>query len=772
MNKESISKYLKWITYIGVYGGLLMPLIFIPKVIFPFVFSKLIFLQVLIGLTFPSYLFLAYLKPKFRPPKSVLYFSILAYFIALLLSVITAVEPMRAWWGNQERMNGLFTLLHLLAWLTMAISVLKTKKDWWRILNYQVSLGFFMAIVTLLQKPFPKLLIFKAGPRVGGLLDNPIYQGAYQLFILFFLAWLWTRTKSLGWRVWYAVIGVFSILTMFATGSRGPMMGLLFGVFLSTITIGFLHKNKKLKTAILGVSASLVAFYILMVSIIVYTPTYKEFAVRVPSVARVFNLKTGTAGRFIAWQIAWDGFLDKPLTGWGLDNFHDLFNKRYNPKSLESGYYETWFDRAHNTVMDVLSMTGAVGFLTFLAIWVSIYYTIIQARRKNKLDLVTTAILIGLPAGYFLQNLFVFDHPAMFSMSYLLYAWVIAISSSYYYTAEKENLLDSSSKQNITDFQIILFVIIQIFFTILVYITSIIPFHVSSLAIKANNYFYGGHYSKGLDLAKQIHTYQTPYLDEQTFLWAKFLASFVSQKDFQKKWPEWKEMFDLTQVIYGKYLSKHNVNAHDHYVYANLLQSVGFATHDEKIIKEAIQEYEISIKESPKRQQLYFSYARLLTHIGQYDKALELYKQAVSFDEDIGESWWYIATTYLFNKKDPQMASKYFKKALNVKVPFKMRSSADALIVAESYEKSNDIDGMKKLVKLLPTITQGSTGQYLRIALITEKMNLISERDMIIEAILQEQPGMKVPLQAFIDKQTTSVQRALDIYKEKNKLEK
>ena len=42
-----------------------MPLFFWPVVIFPFVFFEVDIFQVLIGLTFPAYLVLAWAEPRF-----------------------------------------------------------------------------------------------------------------------------------------------------------------------------------------------------------------------------------------------------------------------------------------------------------------------------------------------------------------------------------------------------------------------------------------------------------------------------------------------------------------------------------------------------------------------------------------------------------------------------------------------------------------------------------------------------------------------------------
>ena len=240
-------KLFKAICLLGVDGGLLLPLVFITVVIFPFVFSKLIFFQVLVGLTFPAYLALVWMEPSYRPKKHVLFFAILAYFVAIGLSVVFAVDPYRAWWGNQERMNGLFTLLHFLAWLTMTVGIVKTWEQWKTLLHYQVGLSEIMAIVAILQKINPNLLLFPAGPRVGGLLDNPIYMAAYQIFNFFFLALLFWKNPNRNWRVAYGLILVVDIIAFILAQSRGALMGLAAGIVAFAFYTALFTTNKKIK---------------------------------------------------------------------------------------------------------------------------------------------------------------------------------------------------------------------------------------------------------------------------------------------------------------------------------------------------------------------------------------------------------------------------------------------------------------------------------------------------------------------------------------------
>lgn len=298
-----------------------MPLVFIPVVIFPFVFSKLIFFQVLIGLTFPAYVALAWMEPAYRPKKHTLYFAILAYFIAISLSVVFAVDPYRAWWGNQERMNGLFTLLHFFAWLTMTIGIIKTWEQWKSLLHFQVVLSAIMAIVAILQKLNPNLLMFPAGPRVGGLLDNPIYMAAYQMFNFFFLALLFWKNSSFNWRVLYGFILGFDLIAFVLAQSRGALVGLVAGIIAFSFYTMLFTKSKNLRLGVLGMLFTVFAGYGALflardVPIIRESPLY-----------RFTDLYGTVSTRLIAWDIAWQGFLERPLTGWGFDNFHILFNQ-------------------------------------------------------------------------------------------------------------------------------------------------------------------------------------------------------------------------------------------------------------------------------------------------------------------------------------------------------------------------------------------------------------------------------------------------------------
>ena len=754
MQRQKLVQLLKIITYIGIYGGLLMPLFFWPIVIFPFVFSKLLYFQFLIGLTFPAYLTLAWFEPRYRPRFSLLYVSIVAYFIALGVSVIFSIDSSRSWWGNQERMNGLFTLLHFLAWLSMAVGTLKTWPQWRRLLNYEIGLSAFMAMVTILQKPFPQLLQFPVSERLGGLLDNPIYMAAYQIFNLFFLALLWMKSSSRQMRIFYILIGLLDVGAFIFAQSRGALVGLGAGILIFAITYAMLTPGKNIKR---GFTAFILLCFISYGALFAFRDTD---LVRNSTLARFTNFSGASRTRLIAWEIAWKGFLDRPITGYGLDTFHILFNEKYNAESLRFGYYETWFDRAHNTVMDVLSMTGLLGFVTFAAMYISLYVSIIRSYRKRWIDVPIVSVLIALPVAYFVQNLFVFDHPALFSMSYLLFALVIAASFPGFAFQAQSLPEVVSEKPKSTTWALAIFIILQISAACLVWRTTVLPFWSSILSIRSNKSFSFGQYEQAFKEAQQSYAVPTFYLDEQTFLQARNFISLVESGKLETQ-PFWREWHDLIIRITDDYLARHPNNAHSCFVYARFAETMSRYMPEDSAIAEA--QYLKGIELSPKRQQMYFSYARFLIDRKRSDEAVKLLEKVVTFDPDLGEPYWLLGLHLFFDRGETQSGAEMLLKGINAKYIYVLKTGQEAMALAMAYEQSGEKDKIKDVIAQLPDLPQAPLNIYMEIARIAERVGLITERDMIINALSRIDQNVAFRLSPLLQGHVTSIQASLDL---------
>jgi O-antigen ligase len=753
MTRPQVIKWLKAIVYIGMYGGLLMPLVFVPKVIFPFVFSKLLFLQILIGLTFPAYLILIWLEPKLRPRWTPLYLAIVAYFVAVTLSVIFAVDPARAWWGNQERMNGLFTLLHFLIWLSMMTSLLRTWEQWRKVLLFEIVLSAIMASVALLQIPFPKLLLFPAGPRVGGLLDNPIYMAAYQIFNLFFIALVWLKGAAKSTKAWLVAIALLDIGAFLAAQSRGALVGLAAGVFVFAIVYALFSSSKKTKIVVLGGAAALFLSYGVL-----YGLRNTDF-VKSSALYRLTDLNATTETRFIAWKIAWQGFLERPLTGWGFDDFHILFNLKYNPESLRYGYYETWFDRSHNTVMDALAMTGLFGFLTYFGIFGALFYSTYRAFKKKWVDAPIASVFFALPVAYFIQNLFVFDQPAGFTMSFFMYALVICATTPEFIGAKTEAKPAEPAKQTGRQMPWIAFGILQLLAVLLVWRASYLPAEASYYTIMSNNYFSAGIYPDAFHYAQVAATIPTPYLDEQAFLQSRNLMSVSDNNAFDKV-KNWKEWHDLIVDVTDRYLAEHPLNTNPLFIYARFLQT--FASRVPEDGPKAEKEYLAALKSSPKRQQLQYSLARFYIERGKKPEGHDLFKEAVDNAPDVGESHWYVGLSLIYDLNKKEEGSKELAAAMKAVAPYQLKEVREAVALGDAYDLLGDKDGFIALMPKLQTLPNGSIPLFLELARAAEHLGLMDQRNLLLGALVQADPTIGPRLAPLQNGSATSIQDSLN----------
>ncbi len=628
-------------------------------------------------------------------------------------------------------MNGLFTLLHFFAWMTMAIGVLHTWKDWRNLLVYEVILSGIMAIVAIMQKLNPNLLLFPAGPRVGGLVDNPIYMAAYQIFNFFFLALLFWKMPEKTWRAFFVFIFALDIIAFVLASSRGALVGLAAGIVCFVLYVGILSKDKRLRMTVLGGLAVLVLAYggLFLVR---DNPT-----VAASPLGRLVNFTGGVDTRFIAWQIAWDGFLERPLTGWGLDDFHILFNLKYNPISLRYGSYETWFDRAHNTVLDTLSMTGIIGFLTYMSIFVAISIVTIRAYRKKWIDLPIAAILFSLPIAYFVQNLFVFDHPAGFSMSYLLYALVIAATQGEF-VGEMQKVETKKDEEPI-NVPWTAFVIVQLLMVLLVWRTSVLPFRASQLSIIANSVM-GVDPQLGFVYAKQASEIPTMYLDEQTFLLSRNLITLAGNGTLQKI-PNWQEMYALTKKLSEEEISRHPMNTHPNYIYARLAQEMLPLMPSEAAVSEKY--YQAAIATSPKRQQLFYGLARLYLQTGNLEPAITVFRTIVNLDTEYGEGYWNLGLTLYYDKHAFQEGAEMMKKSQTVQYRYRFLNPRELVALTEAYAFLNDDDSLSYLVNGIDDpekFLQANADVYGQMAVILHVKGKDALRDILLQKAMKIDP--------------------------------
>ena len=406
---------------------------FIPFVIlsqstfFPFIVGKNFAFRVVVEIMLAAYLVLAVIDPEYRPRKTYLLWAFVAFLGIITLAAIFGENPTKSFWSNFERMEGVVTYLHLFAYFVVASTVLTVRDMWRPYLNLHLGAGVIMAIIALMQ-----LKGAAVGFRVDGTLGNSSYLGIYAYFNIFIALYFLTKESltMTGEHVrvaTYSAIAALQTVVLFYTGTRGAVLGLIVGLGLATLLVAIFERERK--------GLRIVAVSILVALLVIiggfFVARNSTFVKETPLLARFSQLTTGgisTNARVMVWGMAWQGFKERPVLGWGMENFNYVFNKYYDPKMYGQ---EQWFDRAHNVFFDWLIAGGIFGLLGYLSLFVAGFYYI--WKRGHSLSVLEKSVLTGLLGGYFFQNLFVFDNLT----SLIYFGTILAYIESFGHTEKK-----------------------------------------------------------------------------------------------------------------------------------------------------------------------------------------------------------------------------------------------------------------------------------------------------------------------------------------------
>jgi tetratricopeptide (TPR) repeat protein len=106
------------------------------------------------------------------------------------------------------------------------------------------------------------------------------------------------------------------------------------------------------------------------------------------------------------WGIGLRALQERPLLGWGPENFIIPYGKYYNANLFGN---EPWFDRTHNMFIEWLVAAGITGFLSYLSIFGATIFILWKLYSKKLLDPFFFFFGAGLIVAYLVQDAFVFD---------------------------------------------------------------------------------------------------------------------------------------------------------------------------------------------------------------------------------------------------------------------------------------------------------------------------------------------------------------------------
>lgn len=396
----------------GTYLILLTPLILNRNYFFPYVVPKTIFFRVIVDIIFIAYLLLLVINRRYLPRFNVLTIGVSAFLVISLLTAVTGINFERSFWSTFERMGGILTLLHLFIFFLILTGVFKERKYWERIFAVSIAVGTFLSLSILLSKD--------PTSRGGGSVGNSSFMAAYMLFNVFF-ALILLLAKGWGWRIYSGITFLIMAFVVFfnpVEETRGAMGAFGGGIFL--LVLGYLafSKNKLL----MRLAPVILILGVLLALGFTQTEFFK---------ANMFDIKElpGRA-RALVWGEGLEAWKEKPLLGWGPENFNVAFTKYFKGEIPLT--VDIWYDRVHNVVIDSLVSSGVIGLLSYLFIFGAAVWGLLKtctkvAERKNLFFPLGMVVIL---ATYFAQNIWVFDMISTYLMFFLSLAFVSFLINS------------------------------------------------------------------------------------------------------------------------------------------------------------------------------------------------------------------------------------------------------------------------------------------------------------------------------------------------------
>lgn len=453
LSSEKIIKYIKYLIY-----GLVIavPLIYFPTIMMPFQLSKTILFQILAEIIFTLWVWLAIFNKSYRPKFTPIAVALSVFMTVITLSGIFGPDWRMSFWSDESRSLGIIAIWHFFA-LFLSLSSLKNKIDWNKIWTLSFWTAVAVSLIGMSQLFFllPKdssvwlHIIYVLPDRIGSTFSNPAFMAGYLLINFFIGLYVFVSRKTQKnsdnlpaggaekrrHEDYLLLLGTGLILiAIFLSQTLAAILGLGVGAFISIIYFIFKSQSQGNRK----ISVGLLIAAIIFGGVFWFTRGNSMWQ-KIPGVKRVAEVSLqgeSIQGRLITWKLSLKAFKEKPVFGWGFENFRIPFDRYYDPSLLSKNMFGTYWDKPHNVVLEYLVTTGIIGLLAYLGIIFSALFVLFKKQIKYKVFFIV-AIL-----AYFVQNLFIFDTIGTYLMLFLLLAFIDS------YSADKSMDVNESMEGN------------------------------------------------------------------------------------------------------------------------------------------------------------------------------------------------------------------------------------------------------------------------------------------------------------------------------------
>ena len=344
--------------------------------------------------------------------KYPLFAPVVGLVIVYSLSTIFSVTPSISFFGSWQRLQGTYTTFSYLVIFLSIIANLRKREQINRLITTIIFASLPISLYGLLQRfqidPIP--WGGNVSTRIAANMGNSIFVAAYLIMVFplttgriveAFKAILsendndaivnGNSTKHVVRATIYVFIAALQLIAIYMSGSRGPLLGLMAGIYFMVLLFSIYWQKRWLTYATIGV-AIIGAIFLVIFNV---SGGPLEALRASPAIGRFGNLLNPESNSALVRQYIWegtaklvgihqpikfpDGSSDKfnllrPIIGYGPETMYVAYNQFYQPELGQVEKRNASPDRAHNETWDSIVITGGAGLLVYLTIFSSVFY--------------------------------------------------------------------------------------------------------------------------------------------------------------------------------------------------------------------------------------------------------------------------------------------------------------------------------------------------------------------------------------------------------------
>ncbi len=725
---QGLDKVLKYIVFIGIFLVPLIPFFVDSSQVFPFITGKNFSFRVIVGVTFFAWLALAFLREEYRPKKTLLLGSVTVFVGIMFFANIFGVEPRQSFWSNFERMEGWVTLVHLLAYVIVLGSFLKTKELWKRFWQTSVVASFVVALYGLAQllraylvkdlgrsadEGLARLLpiINQGGDRLDATFGNATYLAVYMMLHIFITTAFLLRFRSLStnMKIFFSGALILQLFTLYHTATRGAILGLIGGAIITALIL-FFSENKG--TLVKKASAGLLAVIIIFGGVF-FVSRDSNFVQSQPTLQRLANISLDdktTNSRFMMWDIAFKGFKERPILGYGQENFNYVFNKHYNPRMYD---HEQWFDRTHNVVFDWLIAGGILGFLAYALIILALLRSVWKTEKLSKRE---KAIFVGMIVGYVFQNMFVFDQITSYIIFFAFVAYIHSQSGGKNLFSKIFEISEGSRDRLAVPLLIVFMLVVPYMVNASGYFQSRTAIRAMTVRPAQSMQELQGNVQNSLDLFKKALNYDSFGTAEIRERLPEVTVQVFSVEQVRADLKE--QFFLLTRQELEEQIEESPLDARYYLIMGDFLMRFSQ-------IEQAVSFLEKAVELSPNKQSIRYPLARGYALLGRNNEALEQMRIAYDLEADNDFAWMQyalyagVANEFELYEQliDEALAGEYYQRVIDLyrnQLPANQDNSELHFDLVSVYREAGQPEAARGVLQEMENIFDGAVLQEVR----------------------------------------------------------